>query len=529
MSAGGDMGGAVHASVWRNRPVPVLPRIEHDSECDTCVVGAGVAGLLIAERLASEGQHVVVLESRELIAGESGSTTGHVTAALDDRFSFLERLHGRAGASLAAESHAAAIRYIESLLSRLNEPAGWKRVDGYLTVNSDHATRESVLLEAECAAAARAGLQAELVTTLPPPWPAERGAICFPAQAQIDLVRLLLSVARRLQSLGVQIYAGSRVDDLDFSPRMSVKTAHGPVVRCKDAVMATNTPVNNRVGVHTKQAGYQTYVIALRVPAGMLPPLLWWDGPWENDPSYHYVRLLHGSTRDDGVDLLIVGGEDHKTGQGPGPDSPFQRLERWARARFPMCGRLEHYWSGEIMEPVDGLAYIGRNIGLHRHVHIVTGDSGNGITHGAIAAMIIPDLIMGRENPWTNLYDPGRHIGLRSLGDYASENANTFVQYRDWLRRGEAGDEAHIHPGEGAIVTRGLKQLAIYKDEHGQCTRLSAICPHLGGVVRWNHIEKTWDCPCHASRFDREGHVIHGPANSDLERLGTPEKAASSP
>lgn len=193
---------------------------------------------------------------------------------------------------------------------------------------------------------------------------------------------------------------------------------------------------------------------------------------------------------------------------------------------FPFAGAVEKRWSGEVMEPADGVAFIGRNPMDKGNVYIVTGDSGNGMTHGAVASILIPDLIAGKEHPWEALYHPNRKVGMHALRDYAKENLNTLAQYGDWLKAGDVKDESEISAGEGAILRKGLKHLAIYKDESGQCLRLSATCPHLGGIVRWNTQEKTWDCPCHSSRFDRHGHVMHGPANSDLKPAdgGGPER-----
>jgi nitrite reductase/ring-hydroxylating ferredoxin subunit len=246
--------------------------------------------------------------------------------------------------------------------------------------------------------------------------------------------------------------------------------------------------------------------------------LLLWDGLWENDTSYHYLRLMHSAS--DQGQILIVGGEDHKTGQQDEHIDPYQNLERWTRERFPMAGEVAHKWSGEVLEPADCLAYIGRSATGGENVYVVTGDSGNGITHAAIAALLIPDLISGRPNRWADLYDPARKVGLHALRDYAAENLNTFAQYADWVRRGDVASEQQIAPGEGGVIVQGMKRIAVYKDPSHHCTRLSAVCPHLGGVVRWNAIEKTWDCPCHASRFDKAGRVIHGPANRDLPAIG---------
>lgn len=511
-----------HQSIWLDTGILHAAALNADTSCDVCIVGAGIAGLLIAHRLAEQGRRVVVLDAGPLARGETARTTAHLVTALDDRFMDLRVMHGRSGARLAAESHAAAIDHVEALAQRLDVDCGWRRVDGYLTVNPHHAEKRDQLLADELDAARDAGLDVERVEHLPRPWPALGPALRFPRQAQMHPLRLLDAVARDLTARGVRVFSNTRATDIHGGDNARVETGGkgGPTVECAHVVVATNTPINNLVAVHTKQAGYQTYVSALRIPASSLPPALLWDGGWEDDTSYRYVRLLHADeTREN---LLIVGGEDHKTGQGPDGDEPFRRLEEWARTNFPMCGTVERRWSGEVMEPADGLAYIGHNAVGHKNVYVVTGDSGNGMTHGAIAALLIPEQIAGhgKDHPWTHLYDPARKIGVHALRRYAQENVNTLAQYRDWFKRGDVKDESEIKPGAGATLTHGLKHLAVYKDHAGNCTRLSAVCPHLGGIVRWNDQEQTWDCPCHASRFARDGAVIHGPANSGLKPSG---------
>lgn len=502
-------------SIWLDARLPAAPSLREDASCDVCVVGGGMAGLLTAERLVSEGMGVVLLERDQLASRETGHTTAHFVTALDDRYSRLERVHGEGGARLAAESHAAAIEYVDALVGRLGAECGWTRMDGYLVVNDRHSSKREELLEEELDAARKAGLDVARVDSVPAPWPVQFGAaLRFARQAQVHPLLLLRAVAQRLMEAGVRVYGDTHVTKIHGGSHASVETEGGPTVRCAHVVVATNTPINNLVAVHTKQAGFQSYVSAFGIPRGALPALLLWDGLWEDDASYRYLRVL--SRAADADDLLIVGGEDHKTGQGPDGDMPHRRIEEWTRRYFPMCGDVERRWSGEVMEPADGLGYIGHNAVGRENVYIVTGDSGNGMTHSAIAAMLIPDLIMGRENPWAALYDPARKIGRYALSDYIRENANTVAQYRDWFRNGDVREESDIPPGEGAIIASGLKRVAVYKDEQGRCTRLNAMCTHLGGVVRWNAQERTWDCPCHASRFDKNGRVLHGPANSDL-------------
>jgi Rieske Fe-S protein len=226
-------------------------------------------------------------------------------------------------------------------------------------------------------------------------------------------------------------------------------------------------------------------------------------------------------------DCLIVGGEDHKTGQAEDTEARFDRLEAWARRVFPHLQLIEYRWSGQVLEPVDGLAFIGRNPG-EDNVYIATGDSGHGMTHGTIAGILIRDLIQNRDNEWAKIYDPSRK-SLKSLAEFTKENLNVAVQYVDYVTGGNVKDPDRIRPGSGAVLRRGLQKVACYKDETGLLHELSPICPHLGCVVDWNDTEKTWDCPCHGSRFSALGKVVNGPANSDLEPSDEDEPVAPVP
>jgi Rieske Fe-S protein len=306
---------------------------------------------------------------------------------------------------------------------------------------------------------------------------------------------------------GGRIFNGTHATEIVGGDDAHVLTSTGASARCNYVVVATNTPVNDWVTIHTKQAAYRTYIIGARVPKGSVSKALFWDTP---DP-YHYVRL--GEMADH--DVLIVGGEDHKTAQAADQDERFEKLVQWARQRWPMTGDIEYRWSGQVMEPVDSLAFIGRNPLDKENVFIATGDSGNGMTHGTIAGILITDLIMGRKNDWETLYDPSRK-SLLAAGPFLKEDLNVAAQYSDLLTAGEVESVEQIPPGSGAVVRRGLIKVAVYRDKQGQLHERSAICPHLGCVVAWNKLEKSWDCPCHGSRFDALGKVTNGPALGDL-------------
>jgi nitrite reductase/ring-hydroxylating ferredoxin subunit len=172
------------------------------------------------------------------------------------------------------------------------------------------------------------------------------------------------------------------------------------------------------------------------------------------------------------------------------------------------------------MEPVDYVAFIGRNPGDER-VYIATGDSGNGMTHGTIAGLLIPDLVLGRPNAWADLYDPSR-VSLRSAGTWIRENLNVAAEYTEYVAPAEAEDTADVPAGEGRVLRRAGQPVAVYRAPDGTLTERSAVCPHLFCVVDWNSAEKTWDCPCHGSRFAVDGTVVNGPSRAPLAPADAP-------
>jgi glycine/D-amino acid oxidase-like deaminating enzyme/nitrite reductase/ring-hydroxylating ferredoxin subunit len=498
--------------IWLSTAVvPKFPPLAKDLEVDVCVVGAGIAGLTTALVLAEAGRRVAVIEDGEVCSGESGRTSAHLSDALDDRYYELERLHGEDGARLAGESHGAAIDFIEDLVRSERIDCDFERVDGYLFVPPGESLGP---LEREIGAAHRAGLRGVHWVPRAPLGVFETGrALRFPRQAQFHPVKYLARLAELIVARGGSVHCRTHAADIHGGSPARVPTKAGPVVTAGAVVVATNSPVNDRIAVHTKQTAYRSYVIGARIPVGSVPRALLWDTA---DP-YHYVRVagLGGPASEAASDVLIIGGEDHRTGQEDDGDLRYRHLEAWALERYPMIERIEFRWSGQVIEPSDGLASIGRAPGGDDNVFICTGDSGNGLTHGTIAGMLISDLILGRANPWATLYDPRRRT-LRSLGGSAKEDLGVLPQYADWLRPGEAPDESRIPRGVGMVLRKGLHKVAVYRDDNGTCHECSAVCPHLGCVVAWNSSEKSWDCPCHGSRFDALGKVVNGPANRDL-------------
>jgi len=504
-------------SVWMaTADMPELPRVTQDMRTNVCIVGAGIAGMTTAYMLARAGRAVIVIDDGPVGGGETGRTTAHLTAALDDRYYEIEKLHGQDGARLAAESHSTAITRIESIASQEDIDCDFERLHGYLFPGGNDKREE---LERELEATHRAGLHdVELVERAPLDFWDTGPALRFPRQAQFHPLKYLNGITRAVLRDGGQVFSSTHAEKIVDGEPCRVTTSDGHVIVSDHIVVATNSPVNDWVILHTKQAAYRTYVIGARVPRGAIPHGLYWDTP---DP-YHYIRLQEVDRRLDpaGLDeLLIVGGEDHKTGQEDDAEDRFKCLEDWTRERFPMVKGVDFRWSGQVMEPVDYMAFIGKNPGTDEHTYIVTGDSGNGMTHGTIAGILLTDLILGRKNEWESLYDPSRKT-LRSAGEFLKENLNVAAQYADWATGGDVSSADEIPPGTGAVIRRGTRKVAVYRDDQGVVHERSAVCTHLYCIVDWNSMEKTWDCPCHGSRFDPYGRVVNGPA---ITPLGNPE------
>ena len=330
--------------------------LEADLQSEVCIVGAGIAGLSTAYCLLREGKSVVVLDDGPIGGGQTQRTTAHLANAIDDRYVEIERMHGLEGSRIAAQSHRAAIDKIESIIASERIDCEFQRLDGYL-FNPPGQSADS--LDRELEAAHRAGLtRVERLPRAPLSNFDTGPCLRFPSQGQFHPTRYLRGLMRAITQMRGNIFTQTHVKGMESTEggrRAKVTTSTGYVVDCSAVVVATNTPINDMVTIHTKQAPYMSYVVALPVPRGSVARALYWD---TMDP-YHYVRLQAGETPDE--ELLIVGGEDHKTGQADDAEARYTNLEAWARLRFPVTLPPRYKWSGQVMETIDGLAFIGHN------------------------------------------------------------------------------------------------------------------------------------------------------------------------
>ncbi len=491
-------------SLWLDTvELPEYPKLEGNIEVDVAIVGAGITGLTTAYLLKEAGCKVAVVDLQGIAGGETGHTTAHLSFVTDARLSELAGKIGKKQAAAFWDAGLAAMAQIEGIARELKVDCELKRVPGYLfAALGKDADKERKALEKDAELAAELGFDADLLQDDPV---FERPAVRFPNQLKFHPLKYLEALVKKLPGQGSHVFTKTSGSDVD-AEKHELRTKDG-MIKYGSIVAATHVPIQGERGTvgaalfQTKLAGYSTYAIEAGISC--IPESLFWD---TNEP-YYYFRF---DRREDGCSV-IVGGEDHKTGQAEDTEARYEALLKVLRERFPSA-KPRHRWSGQVIETPDGLPYIGE-VGDRQFA--ATGFSGNGMTLGTFSAMLIRDLITKKANPWSELFSPDRKA-LVGAWEYLRENVD-FPKYfiKDHVK--PAGKAEDVSRNSGEIVRIDGKKRAIYCDAHGKRTVLSPVCPHMGCIVAWNEAEKTWDCPCHGSRFMATGEVIAGPAESNLE------------
>jgi glycine/D-amino acid oxidase-like deaminating enzyme/nitrite reductase/ring-hydroxylating ferredoxin subunit len=503
---------SVHAGTlpyWtESSTLPRFSSVDRDLDVDVVVVGGGITGLTTAYLLSAAGKHVALIERDRCAQIDTGHTTAHVTMVTDSRLTELKSRFGRTHAQAVWDSGLAAIAEIDRIVREHTIDCNFRWVDGYLHAPGGEATSRQVdEFREEAELANELGFDADFVEV---PFIGGPG-IRFSDQARVHPLKYLAGLVRAIEAEGGRIFEKSSADEF-FDEPFGVRV-NNHRIRCRDIVIATHNPLVGVAGMtsatlfQTKLALYSSYVIAGHVARGRVPDALFWD---TGDP-YQYLRLDPEGPED----LVIFGGEDHKTGQVSDTDGCFERLEASLVRRLPKIV-LTHRWTGQVIETPDGLPYIGA---MTDHQYAATGFSGNGITFGTLSAMIISDAILERRNPWAELYEPNRKALVHGLWEYIKENKDyPYYLIRDRFAGAEGKSLRAVQRGQGKVIEYRGSKVAAYRDPSGKTTVRSATCTHMGCLVAWNDGDGTWDCPCHGSRFSPEGAVISGPAESPLAK-----------
>jgi glycine/D-amino acid oxidase-like deaminating enzyme/nitrite reductase/ring-hydroxylating ferredoxin subunit len=498
--------------------LPRFAKLQHDLKVDVVIVGAGITGVTAAYLFKQAGQTVALLDRGRLGGVDTSYTTAHLTHVTDERLHELVRNFGKAEAQLAWQAGSAAIDQIAANIRRENIECEFTWVPGYLhaRLQGDQKADRDTLQE-DAALAEELGFRAGFLEEVPffglP-------GVKFEHQAKFHPLKYLAALARTISGDGSYVFEHTDVEEVQDKPLAVMAGPHK--IRCRYVVLATHTPLAGKTNIvsatlfQTKLALYTSYAVGAQLPAGTLPEALFWD----TSEPYYYLRV----ERRRGLDYAIFGGEDHKTGQKPHTEDSYCSLEQ-TLSKFVAGVTVAHRWSGQVIETNDGLPLVGETSSRQ---FAATGFAGNGMTFGTLSAMMAVDAYAKRQNPWSDLFSTRRKKLKGGAVAYLRENKDyPYYLVRDWIGRREGKSLKSVRPGEGKVLRLKGKKVAAYRDEEGKITQCSPVCTHLGCIVGWNEAEKTWDCPCHGSRFKPNGEVLSGPAEEALAKIEPAEEKQS--
>jgi glycine/D-amino acid oxidase-like deaminating enzyme/nitrite reductase/ring-hydroxylating ferredoxin subunit len=510
-------------SLWMTQTAVAAdaPRLGEDLTCDVVVVGSGIAGLSVAYELSQIGKSVVILDRGSIAGGISSRTTAHLAPVCDDGVAELAKMRGEEMAAKFQESQAAAVDRIEAIVAKHDIDCDFRRLDAYLFPAPGMSFKDARETQDEEYKALRtAKVDVEKSKGIALEGFEDAPVLHYKNQATFHPLKYLTGLVKQIEAQGGRLFADSPVLEVEErNDNVRVKLEGGMNVTATYAVVATNSPINDRVALHSKMAPYRTYAMAFKLPRKAIPDALYWDMA---DP-YHYIRIQPGSEK---TDYLIVGGKDHKSGEANDGDVRFEALSAWIKERIPSIGDEVARWSGQVMDTIDYSGFIGFNPG-NKRVLVATGDSGQGMTHGALAGTLLKNLIVYGAGRWSEVYDPSRKP-VSAVKNFVSENVTAIKNFAEYLMPAEIDSAESLKPGEGGVLRQGTQKVAVSRDTDGAIHARSAVCTHLGCHVHWNSTEQCWDCPCHGSQFAPDGSVLNGPAIAPLPKVAIQAKARES-
>lgn len=488
-----------------------FPVLDGDLTVDTVIIGGGITGLSVAREMLLDKHSAVVLEARKVGGGTTSHSTGNLYSVTDKSLQALLGKYNSTFVGAVVKARNAAVNRIEQNVQRFSIDCDFKRQPWYLF--SVKESRDD-FIEDELESAERISLDMDMATIDEIPYPATK-AVKLDNQAQINPMLYVQGLAKKISSEDIPIFENSPVTQIEKNNDHYRVHTPGGIITTKNVVHATHTPKGIKF-VQTLIGPYREYGIACKLRENMHPEGIYWGyfDKKEKISTRMYSRL--------GEDFLVVVGKPHKVGQTDSNVRHIKQLEEFAHHYFP-GSEVMFRWGGQHYRPADLLPYIGRER-KHSNIYLATGYSTDGLVYGTLAGIIISDQIAGKMNPWADLFDASRNQPLKTVNKFLKENLNVARQYFKnipWTMEDE--DFAAIAPGEGKVVEKKRKKIAVFKDEHGQIRLHSAVCPHMGCIVNWNNAENSWDCPCHASRFKPDGSVLEGPALHSLQPV-QPEK-----
>lgn len=470
---------------------------------DVAIIGGGITGLTTGLLLQQKGKSCIVFEAYNLCFGTTGGTTAHINTVLDTPYPSIIRDFGNDSALLVAKAAKEAVGLINTHVARFNIDCGFQEASGYIFSQNDKETKELEDIHDACL---QVGVDAQFINSLPIDMPFEK-ILLVKNQARFNPTEYVYGIARAFEQAGGVIRQQCRVDNVIEDDELRIETTQGNF-RSGNVVYATHIPPGVNI-LHLRCVPYRSYVLAARLKSQDYPDGLMYD---MKDP-YHYYRTQNV----EGINYLIAGGNDHKTGHENLTMDCFRNLEQHVRQYFDI-ETFTHQWSSQFYESVDGLAYIGHYPAHHENVFVATGFGGNGMTYSHVAARVLADKISGTPDPYEDVFRPSRVKPVAGFTGFVSHNADVVRQFaQKFVAAEELEGLDSLRPGEGKVVLHREDKIAVCKDLEGEVHAVNPTCTHLGCSVVWNSAEQSWDCPCHGARYSVTGKVLNGPADEDLE------------
>lgn len=498
-------------SLWlASCAIPERRALDGDVRADVCIVGGGIVGVMTAYLLASEGVGVVLLDSDRILRGTTGHTTAKLTSQHDLIYARTKSLLGSELAQQYARANEDAIALVHKLVEELGINCSWTRQRAYTYCQQPGSVPK---IEEEVLAASSLGLPARYVEDIALDLPI-KAAICFDDQAQYHPLRFLSVIADHAERAGARFFERTRVVELEEGDGEYVlRTENGHSVAAQRVVIATNYPFYNKPGLYFARFKVErSYVVAVRIK--------------ETYPGGMYINCEEPARSvrayaDEQGEWVLCGGEHHRVGQSDDTESCYAAVRAFASDLFTVQDTALH-WSAQDCSTLDGIPYVGRYTEEREGLYVATGFGKWGMSNGVASATLLRDLLVHGESPYAPVYSPSRGTVLASAGNFAAGAANVAFH----LAKGKLAPipvDIDIPNGEGRVMELSGQRMGVFRDDGGALHVVDTTCPHLGCEVNWNAAERSWDCPCHGSRFDTDGHILNGPALAQLNDGGGPD------
>lgn len=494
---------------------PEFGALQGDFEADVAIVGGGITGITAALQLTEAGKKVVILESRRISGGVTGWSTGNLYIPVGPNYSAIKSARDFETAKTVATARATAIDFMEKQIRDKNISCEFARRPWYNFTSTEKKIKD---IEKEAEIFRDMGFDVQEITESPIPNSEVLNGFKMDGAARFNPMAYTVSLASYLAEKGCTIFENTKVTDIVEKDGYCILTTTGGKIRAGKMILATHIPL----GIHSVQtlaAPYRSYVVAVKLNQGIYPEAYIW-----HEEEEHHAITTH-ATQGNVPDILMVAGRHHKTGQADEQNykANFEKLEAFLRKKYDVAS-VEYTWSSQHYRSGDFVPYIGLTDNGWKNTYIATGYYADGLTYGTVAGILLSDMILEKENPWLKAFDSTRSNTLSSIGQFLKENINVAGQYlKDLPGKAQASHFSDVQPGEGKTVSVNGEKYACYRDETNKLHVVSAVCTHMKCIVNWNNAEKTWDCPCHGSRFMTDGSVIEGPAISNLPAVEVDE------